>query len=338
MHLVCLSCLPIVTFVLLLLHCRRPTPRSRVCNRRPFLSRYRLTRQCPRRFRHCRSCTNPTRHSLSRLSLPCSIPSMLPSTFQSYPNAVAGIAWDATDRETPLKAASRQRFTDTSAIKIRAILANAELFLTRCSRPRDLWVFFVFAWLGSEEAEKVRRLHVADTVASYKNFRDRLIALFGRFEFEGAYRATLRGLRQSGSESVAAYAARTTDLCSHAYAEFSPEAQLSLAVDHFIGLLADSSSRKYLQRDQAQRTLEWLETVRIAQASEASRLSNFAPTAAAASAAHDLRSPSTSFASRDQSNFVNSGTRIRKSQSTSRSRKTRRKQPANSNSSNQFAQ
>ena len=77
--------------------------------------------------------------------------------------------------------------------------------------------------------------------------------------------------------------------------------------------------------------------MRIAQASEASRLSNPAPTAAAASAAHDSRSPSTSFASRDQSNSVNSSTPNRESQSSSRSSNTRSKQPANSNSSKQFA-
>ena len=218
---------------------------------------------------------------------------MLPSTSQSNLNAVAGIAWDSTDREKQLKAGSRQCFTETSGIKIRAFLADAELFLTLCSRPRDRWGFFVLAWLGSQEAEKVRRSHIADFVASYEKCREGLIALFGRFEFEGAYRATLQNLRQSGSESMAAYGARTTDLCSHAYAEFSTEAQLSLPVYHFIAGLADSSSRVYLQRERAQRTLEWLSTVRIAQASVASRLSNPVPTAAAASAAHDSRSPST---------------------------------------------
>ena len=166
------------------------------------------------------------------VSLPCSMPSMLPSTSQSYPNAVAGIAWVATDRETLLKAASRQRFTEKSGIKIRAFLADGELFLTLCNRPRDRWGFFVHACLGSEEAEKVRRSHVADTVGSYEKFREKLIALFGRVEFENAYRATLRGIRQSGFESVAAYAARTSDLCSRAYAESSTEAQLSLAVNH----------------------------------------------------------------------------------------------------------
>ena len=60
-----------------------------------------------------------------------------------------------------------------------------------CIRPRDRWGFFVFVWLRSEEAENVRRSHVSDSLASYEKFRDGLIALFGRFEFEGAYRATL---------------------------------------------------------------------------------------------------------------------------------------------------
>ena len=155
--------------------------------------------------------------------------------------------------ERLLKAASRQRFTETSGIKIRAFLADAELFLTLSSRLRDRWNFVVFARLGSMEAEKVRRSHVAATVASYEKFRDGLIALFGLFEFEGAYRATLRGLRQSGYETVAAYAGRTTDLCSHAYAVFSTEAQLLLPVDHFISGLADSSSREYLQRNRLSR-------------------------------------------------------------------------------------
>ena len=91
------------------------------------------------------------------VSLPCSMPLMLLSTSQSYSNAVARIAWNATDQKTLLKAASRQRFTETWGIEICAFLADAELFLTLCSHPRDRWGFFVLAWLGSEEAEKVRR-------------------------------------------------------------------------------------------------------------------------------------------------------------------------------------
>jgi hypothetical protein len=131
------------------------------------------------------------------------------------------LEWDAADRETLLKAASRPRFIESSGVKIRSFLADAELFLTLCNRPRSRWAYFVLSWLGSEEAEKVRRSHVADSVADYAKFRDGLTTIFGRFEFEGAFRAQLRSLKQSGAESVTAYAARTTDLCSRAYAEFA---------------------------------------------------------------------------------------------------------------------
>ena len=108
------------------------------------------------------------------------------------------------------------------------------------------------------------------------------MSLFGRFEFECAYRATLRNLRQSGAESIAAYAARTMDLCSRAYPNFSTDDQLSLAVDHFIAGIADVSSRENLQRERARRTLEWQEAIRIAQASVAARLSNYVHSTAAA--------------------------------------------------------
>ena len=103
---------------------------------------------------------------------------------------------------------------------------------------------------------------------------------------------------------MAAYAARTTKLCSHAYAEISTKAKLSLAVEHFIAGLANLILREYLHSERAQRTLELHKTVRIAQTSEAARLSNFAPTAAAASAVYDPRSLSTSLVPRDQSNFA----------------------------------
>ena len=64
---------------------------------------------------------------------------------QSSAVSAAKIAWDAADRETLLKASSRQRYTETSGFKIRAFLTEAELLLTLCSRPRDRWGFFVLS-------------------------------------------------------------------------------------------------------------------------------------------------------------------------------------------------
>ena len=107
-----------------------------------------------------------------------SMPSVSVFALQSVPNAAAKIAWDAADSDTLLKAASRQHFTEVSNTKIRAFLTDAELILTWCSRPRDRWGYFVLAWLGPDEAEKVRCSNVADSVASYENFCNGLIALF----------------------------------------------------------------------------------------------------------------------------------------------------------------
>ena len=135
----------------------------------------------------------------------------------------ADLIWEPADRDTLLKASTRVRFTEASNLKIRSFLAAAKLFLTLCNRPRDLWGYFILSWLGSEKAEKVRRSHIGDAVADYCTFRKSLVSLFERFEFEGAYRATLRNLRQSGAESIAANAARTINLYSRAYSNFSTE-------------------------------------------------------------------------------------------------------------------
>ena len=130
-----------------------------------------------------------------------------------------------------------------------------------CARPVHHWGYFLMASLGAEEAEKVRRSHLADAIADYAKFKSGVEVLFGTFEFEGSFRAQLRTHAQSGAESIAAYAARTTDVCSKAYPAFATETQLSLAVDHFIAGLADTTTRDYLLHDRACRSLAWQEVV-----------------------------------------------------------------------------
>ena len=76
-----------------------------------------------------------------------------------------------------------------------------------------------------------------------------------------SFRAQLRNHSQSAAESIAAYAARTTEVCSKAYSAFATETQLSLAVDHFIASLADATTRDYLLHDSALRTLTLQECV-----------------------------------------------------------------------------
>ena len=160
-----------------------------------------------------------------------------------------------------------------------------------CGRPVHHWGFFL-ASLGTEKAEKVRRSHVAESVADYHTFKKGVETLFAKFEFEGSFRAMLRTHAEAGAESVTAYAARTTDVCSKAYPNFSADTQLSLAVDHFVYGLADSTTGDYLSHDRACCTLPWQETVQMAQTCKAWRLSLNASPVAAAVASTKVGAPS----------------------------------------------
>ena len=155
-----------------------------------------------------------------------------------------------------------------------------------CARPVHHWGYFLLASLGTEEAEKVRRSHLAESVADYRQqyVQNKVETFFGKFEFEGSYRSMLRTHAQAGAESVDAYAARTTHVCSKAYVGFSTETQLSLAVDHLIAGLADLTSPEYLLHDRACRPLSWQATVQMAQACEDSRILLHAPSTAAVAA------------------------------------------------------
>ena len=92
--------------------------------------------------------------------------------------------WDEKDSSALLKLSSRARFLESSDNKIRSFIADLELFLQMWSRPVHHWGNFL-ASLGNDEAEKVRRSHVADVVADYPLFKQSVETLFGKFKFEG---------------------------------------------------------------------------------------------------------------------------------------------------------
>ena len=75
-------------------------------------------------------------------------------------------------------------------------------------------------------------------------------------------------MRQAGTEAVADFAARVTDLCSRTYPKFSSEDQLDLAVYYFISGLANVTSHEFLRRERARRHINWQEAVQMAQAFE----------------------------------------------------------------------
>ena len=163
---------------------------------------------------------------------------------------------DEKDCSALLKLSSRARFLKSSGNKIRYFITDLDLFLQMYSRPVHHGVLS-FRVANTYEAENVRRSHVKDNVADYLLVKQSVKTLFGKFEFDGSYSSMLRSHVQSGSESIAVYAAFTTYVCSKAYPNYSTETQLSLAIDHFISGLVDSTTRDYLLHDRASRLLTW---------------------------------------------------------------------------------
>ena len=182
--------------------------------------------------------------------------------------------WDHDDRDLLLKSANRPRYIETG-VSIRAFVEDAKNILEMSGRSSDRWTRFIVSWLGSNEAEKVRRSQfVADNV-DYNTFREGLYTLFGCFDFEDSYSQQLRVFGQSGAEPLAAFASRTTDLSTRAYPSFPTDLQLDLAVDRFISGLRDVSSTDYLRRERARRRITWQEAVQMAQAAEVSRAAEY---------------------------------------------------------------
>ena len=84
----------------------------------------------------------------------------------AQPGALAA-DWDDKDTNMLLKLASRARFSEVAGNKIRGFVADLERYLRMCARPVHHWGYFLMASLGAEEAEKVRRSHLADAIADY---------------------------------------------------------------------------------------------------------------------------------------------------------------------------
>ena len=184
------------------------------------------------------------------------------------PPPSARTEWDPDDRDLLLKSANRFRFTESYGVCNRAFLKDAENFRDMCGRPRDRLSRLIISWLGANKTEKVRRFHLFGDDVDYSAFKNGLITLFRRLEFEDLYRLQLRKLAQAGSESVASYAARTTDLTTRAYPKFSTENQLDIAVENFESRLRNASTLDYLRHKRARRSIIWQDAVQMAQACE----------------------------------------------------------------------
>ena len=77
---------------------------------------------------------------------------------------------DKKDSNTLIKLSSRARLIESSGSHILGFVADFEFDLGMCRRPVRYWGYFLVVSLGTEEAEKVRRSHVVESVADYPTF------------------------------------------------------------------------------------------------------------------------------------------------------------------------
>lgn len=76
------------------------------------------------------------------------------------------------------KSANRKKFTEISWKRVRVFFDDTELFLELCGRSRDRWVLLVLSLIGVNEAEKVRRRHLAEKLEKNDLFWEGIITLF----------------------------------------------------------------------------------------------------------------------------------------------------------------
>ena len=105
-----------------------------------------------------------TTQPVAQFGAPFVVDAQLATPAGAQPGALAA-DWDDKDINTLLKLASRARFSELTGNTIRGFVADLELYLRMCAHPVHHWGYFLMASLGAEEAEKVRRSHLADVIA-----------------------------------------------------------------------------------------------------------------------------------------------------------------------------
>ena len=97
--------------------------------------------------------------------------------------------WKPTDLKRCLK-----RYLLSAARRLYASkydsLSLSELIITICNWHQDNWRVFLLLIVGTDKVTNVRTSLIANNVADYSTFLNKLIALFKRFQFYSEYRAS----------------------------------------------------------------------------------------------------------------------------------------------------
>ena len=161
-----------------------------------------------------------------------------------------------------------ERFHEPQKTSISSWLEAAETYLEAKGVPLEDWPRTIETFLSEVSLVKVRRARVRDSARSYEQYKRILISILGKPEDREAKRVQLDQVRQFPSEGASDFASRVLELVSKAWSEFTPDAQMSMAIHHFVSGLRDAPTKDVIRQQQALHEISWPEVIRLAQARE----------------------------------------------------------------------
>ena len=101
-------------------------------------------------------------------------------------------------------------------------------------------------------------------------YKKTIVSILGKPKDSEEKRVQLDQVRQFLSEGASDFASIVLELVSKAWSHFTPDAQMSIAIHHFVSGLQDSPTKDSIREQEALHELAWAEVIRVAQTREVS--------------------------------------------------------------------
>ena len=112
---------------------------------------------------------------------------------------------------------------------------------------------------------RLSKLGVRDTSNSYDQYKKNIISTLGKPEDSEAKRVQLDHVSQFLRDEASEFASRVLELVCKAWSDFTPHAQLSIAIQDIVTGLRDATSKDAIRQQQALHELSWPEVIKMAQ-------------------------------------------------------------------------
>ena len=130
----------------------------------------------------------------------------------------------------------RNRRRDSSRVVNRTSVrgSNPSRHLEAKAVPLEEWPKTIETFLSEATLVKVRKARVRDMTPSYEENKRAICSILWRPEDIESNRVQLDQIRQNPCEGASDFASRVVELVSRAWSDFPPQAQMSIAMHHFV--------------------------------------------------------------------------------------------------------